>query len=397
MLFKNRLNSYQQLGGGRFDLTGEARAAYLWRCNEVICKKLTQEEFEKGISDNLSILYEVIKRVIESEKISCSLKTKCLDYLERIKSEVIQYSIKNMNLKSLQCVILITLLIIEKNNHSDEVLMKTYPPQYQIMDIFEHLFLNDNWLNLQKLEEICITDFTLRRLIKKYSRPTFQQIAKNQIPESIEYEKNMENLHICVLLGELSLEEILDSEFNLVHLIGITTEMEWADGRYYTPFEFLHHDLVHASNIEYALINDAIKEYSLFYKYLKQKKLTLGEKYDDYIIMLFLIFHESFNTSGILENKTIPTMEDVDAGSSGFIKDVKSWMNPRFFSGLLPPKIKDIENEDEKREKIIPYLNETLEELYKEYQEFIKSQSGGNYYKKYLKYKKKYLLLSNSI
>ncbi len=397
MLFKNRLNSYQQLGGGRFDLTGEARAAYLWRCNEVICKKPAKEEFEKGISDNLSILYEVIKRVIESDKIPCSLKKKSLDYLERIKSEVIQYSIKNMNLKSLQCVILVTLLIMEKNNYSDEVLMKSYPPEYKIMDIFEQLFLSNNWLDLKKIEEICMEEYYLRKILKKFKRPTFQQIARNQIPESIEYEKNMENVRICVLLGELSLEEILDSEFNLVHLIGITTEMEWADGRYYTPFEFFHHDLVHAENIEANITNEGMLEYGLFYKYLKEKKLTLGEKYDDYIIMLFLIFHESFNTAEILENKTIPTMEDVDAGSSGFIKDVKSWMNPRFFEGLLPPKIKDIENEEEKREKIIPYLNETLEELYKEYQEFIKSQSGGNYYKKYLKYKKKYLLLSNSI
>ena len=40
MLFKNRLNSYLT-GGGRFDLTGEARFSYLWRCTDLICKKKT--------------------------------------------------------------------------------------------------------------------------------------------------------------------------------------------------------------------------------------------------------------------------------------------------------------------------------------------------------------------
>ncbi len=383
MLLNHRLN-----GGGRFDLTGKERLAYLWRCDKITCKCKVQTDSEIGISGNLVILFDFVKKVIEGSK--AADKKKYLDLLDQIQTKKAPFTVKILNLKSLQCVILMTMLLIETEKIADDKLMASYPPQFKIKDLFKSLITGNLWLDLDKLEAECLKERQLKQLPKKFPRPTdFMEILKGTTP--VEYCDDIIDVRLAVLLGELSLEEIVESELNFVHLLGITSEMEWADGRLYTPFEFLHHDLVHAENITNSVSPSLINRISNLYKHIKSKKTELGKKYHDFIIILFLLVHESFNIGEVFSMKTIPTMADVSAGSS-FIDTVDNWMNPKFFGGLLPPEIQG------KRDQIIPYLNTSLKDLFELLKKFEEKKGGGNtYYTKYMKYKNKYTQLKNQI
>ncbi len=254
-----------------------------------------------------------------------------------------------------------TLLLIETEKITDDDLMSSYNSSFKIKKVFKSLIKDNLFIDFQKLTDVCLADRTLRNVVKLFDIPTLKEIVHNIIPNSTEYShNNMKNIILSVLLGELSLEEIIESELNFVHLVGITTKMEWADGRLYTPFEFFHHDLVHAYNIMGALGN-IIDELNHLYQYIKLNKEKLGKAYYDIIVILFLLVHESAATYDVLK-MTNPTIRDVGAMVS-FIDNVDNWMNPYFFGGLLPEEIKG------QKDKIISYLNASIDKFMKLWRE----------------------------
>ena len=81
----------------------------------------------------------------------------------------------------------------------------------------------------------------------------FFKLRKNDFEILIQKEnacgiEELKKTRIITLLGVMTLEEILDSEFNHIHYIGFSYKEEWADGRLDTPLEFCHHDIIHAEN-----------------------------------------------------------------------------------------------------------------------------------------------------
>ncbi len=381
MLFNNILR-----GGGRFDLKGESRISYLWRCNQITCKSKTIKEYEDSIQENLETLFDIVGKVINES--TASNKTEYLEYLGKIILDKQPFTIKTLNLKSLQCVILMTLLLIETEKITDDDLMATYNSSFKIKDLFKKLTENNLFIDFNELEKVCVADLILRNLVKLFKLPGIDEIADDLVPNSTEYSnENMKHVRLAVLLGELSLEEIIESELKFIHLVGITTAMEWADGRLYTPFEFFHHDLVHAFNIMGMESNDTTDKLNDLYQYIKSNKEKLGKNYYNIIVILFLIIHESARPY-ILLNHPNPTMNEV-AGGSGFIKNLDNWMNPYFYGGLLPEEIKN------QREKIMPYLNTSINELMKLLREIQSAKSNVSqthecFYTKYIKYKTKY-------
>ncbi len=362
-------------GGGRFDLTGQERLAYLWRCDKITCKCKSKTDYEIGISGNLVILYEVVKKVIESSK--AADKQKYLSLLEQIQAKIAPFTIKILNLKSLQCVILMTLLLIETEKIPDDKLMASYTERFKIKDLFKQLTAGNLFLDLDKLEAECLKDYTLKNIIQKFRQPTLDEMINKVKISGVEYCDDIIDVRLSVLLGELSLEEIIESELNIVHLIGITTEMEWADGNLYTPFEFYHHDLIHANNSVFCTGGN-IPEINKLYKHIKSNKIKLGKKYHDFIMMLFFLIHEACAVeTTILTTKRPLTIIDVAKTSDSSFGKIENWMNPRYYGGLLPPEIQG------KADKFIPYFNTTVTELADLYQQLI-SQKAGGHYSKYL-------------
>ena len=166
---------------------------------------------------------------------------------------------------------------------------------------------------------------------------------------------------IFSLLGELSLLQIIESYANSIYLIGIVTDMAFADGNYYTPYEFMHHDLTHRSNRNIFDKNISINEIK-FINYIKINTiLTYDDKYKIYI-MLFILIHES--VGDVILNKQYIMIESGKSGKSAYeylLTDLNtnflyyyiegtntinsSWTDANFLGGLLPedtfPRVED--------------------------------------------------------
>ncbi len=383
------MDNYLLYGGGKYDLSRKDRQIYKQFIRRLLIKpvsNLTPDEnigFHTSFKHALSILYSVVKKVIIGtyidRHISLEQKTHFFKLLFRItgktyeKSHSIEeltrdprnYSFEYFNIKSLQCVILLTLIDLEikKIKSDSDGLMQTYPSGFELPKLFRAIISND-WTNYEVIKSICLSEDYLRNIVLKFIPQNVFDIMDGKPQETVSYTTNIEKLHIPVFLGELTLEEILESEFMFVHFIGITTESEFADGRHFTPFEYFHHDLVHAQNIDKRITNVWMKIMNAFYKFLKDKhKQTNILQYNSYIVLLFLLIHESTSPdilrSESIENLTIDKIPNVN-----FIRNINNWTNPNFFGGLLPPAIQG------KAQEIMPYLNSNLLKLHREYKDW---------------------------
>ena len=96
-LYKKPLNTLLN-GGGKYDLTGQERTDYLWRCNQLYCSK--NANYDGLIKMNLDKLFEIVKKVIDDivdEKIKTYMQEKLKTIIETEK----EFTITTLNIKSL--------------------------------------------------------------------------------------------------------------------------------------------------------------------------------------------------------------------------------------------------------------------------------------------------------
>ena len=128
--------------------------------------------------------------------------------------------------------------------------------------------------------------------------------------------------------------------------------MGWADGYYYTPFEFMDHDMVHAINRETSGYGQDTLVYSKpFIEYLITNKDIPKDSIDKIVIILFLIMHEDF-FNGDLLNTPVLKSNVLQRIIWDKLLNIKRWTDINNFGGLLPEYIFNNPS------RIIPYLED---------------------------------------
>ena len=377
--YKTKYNELKDLlyGGNDIELHGEAKNEYLTRTYNLMSNVVTDEECFKLLKKNILDLFNIAIKTLESYHKSQTeqLYDEMHPKLQRIMDvDISKPNISMVNVISLQCIIFFT-----------EILRKLYPGKRTDMSNYNTMFnlplvykkLTDiEWDSYDDIYKFIISSHNLRTIaLTNTFTDKWETINCS----------NLKNQMIFVVLGELSLLEILNSLANNIFLVGITTNMEWADGSYYTPFEFMHHDTVHAMNALAVRIQTRLSDIFIRHLILNQKQYEQAV-FDKIILILFLILHENPHPQPDIElNSPI-----IDATGIGIFESIsfrlENWTNINFFGGLLPDKIFDNPNE------IKPYLIDASTTFKNAWDKYFITKEGidsiGKFTEKELSYQK---------
>ncbi len=345
-MFSNIINLR---GGARPYLTDDQHTYYMSGIRQLYSITETgryPDNYHTIIRDYIDLLYEFTRRTIIDfiDELNPVVLQKYFMYFNRIRDIQVDYTIVNLNLKSLQCILLITLLMLEGKDIENEKqhMLKFFPNvKEDILNILFYLLKNEDWLDIN----------TVRNIIKSHT--FFSQLL---------YE-GTDKIFICVLLGNLTIDDIVETIANKILLIGIVTDKTWADNFHLYPFHFMSHDLIHSytitktDSLNVPFIKEFINYVNIKYK---QDKYTLKQ----ITIILFIILHEGINTDPMnllyyaLNHFEILTVDDIKRYIMEFTF-LSKWTNPYFYAGFI----------DE------PY-SITLEE-YKSFPEYYRSSPTG--------------------
>lgn len=373
-------SAFLQHGG---ELTPAERLKYITSCTESVCTRNRSSQ-RKLLQESIDVLFSLVL-----EKINVlpePIKKEMLSGFQRIKALSSVSSLQNLNLISLQIVLLFewktywmnpaykSTYTNEEYTNGCRALLKfpeiwldknrlrkliLEPPQIGYdwrdpdNDRFETYFWQNFRINLKDSKFKFFTGDDKNSLYEMLRRDTLKNIIKGIDEGGCCPVKP--NSFMLVPLGELTIVELLDSFFRRVYLCGIVFGPEYADGTLHTPFEFLIHDIIHADNFMSIVGNsdDTIKLIKAFFEEIKKNQSKMDVSvFDKLMLVLFIVVHESMNIS-MFEGKIVDSLWDLL--SPGFLTDIPNWKNPHFFGGLLPPGM--IEKSDE---EIKTYLKETF-------------------------------------
>lgn len=128
-------------------------------------------------------------------------------------------------------------------------------------------------------------------------------------------------IFLAVILGEMTLSELLIASSNNIYFLGVVSENTNADGYRYNPFLFFYHDIDHSNGdindrqmykpSKISLLNKKIISFiTLYNKRVKEHSIT-KEKYNNIMFWLFLLAHEFPNTIGLLLLKKEENIEEL--------------------------------------------------------------------------------------
>lgn len=338
--------------------------------------------FDIEIENDIEI--EKIKNKHEHIEYLNTYKNKFYEYLQKIfyiinkdNENKMIITLQIFNVISLQCVILLTEIVLfkdfYKNNAYTYSNMQKYPIP-TIITLYNNIKKID-WFNYETIL-LFLKNYDESPEITDEMKRYFGFLPNDLVPVKTNYscpilESN--NPIIYTLIGELSLLQILNSYAHNIYLIGIVTDISYADGRYYTPFEYMHHDIIHKQNrLRITNAEEGTKYEKKFINHLVENESILkrNHKLDKITIILFLLMHESADEF-ILFNKTIEVEAEGDKIYDSLFNDsyllnfirytthpvfiknkndnIKmswkndninmSWKNTKFFGGLLPKEL----------------------------------------------------------
>jgi hypothetical protein len=213
-------------------LTPEARGRLWWQLEQMTCPVREADSHIPFVKSQLQLLYKTAVRTVESyrgkatEAQMATYQTH-LDNIFRDRT----VSFTSLNIKSLQCAMLFTILTIhipnpDTNSYRRYIIDDIYFPLHAIKwDTYEPVlaFIKSkemrylDWLVIDETESPCIPD--------------------------------LKNKAIVVLLGEMTLYELISSMTNDIYFCGLITSIANIDGREGgTPLGFLDHDLGHMAD-----------------------------------------------------------------------------------------------------------------------------------------------------
>jgi hypothetical protein len=334
------------------------------------------EEYSNILIELFNILSEHTTTVLKDKKDLNSNTKQEIEHLEKDLINIIEgfnnhlkqnqiLSLDNYNVFCLQIVILLNKLT-ELKFPTERTDMTHYfqQPMYKINE--EYAEFSEDYTNQTTLYEkvkeskgfisiLGSINFDIRKMKRVLDKPySFEEIKKS-----------------CILcyLGIMSLEELVLSFINEIYLIGITDDLDWADGKELTPFEFVHHDLTHANNRGGQVGYNIINEKKFFEYYEKLPNSTEEEKTVKYqcLLMLFLLIHEHPLYEFLLKKKISKTYTHFYNlnDSNHFVFKLGNWLNFNYFAELLPESLREEIRELNltNPEQIELYINEEAELL----------------------------------
>lgn len=357
-----------QYGGG---LSEEERKDYFWRCKSLQCTT-NPNEFKDSLKQNLKILQDLVKEKLDKtyaevkasgDKEKLSKIEELFDLFkeflgEEFKNKVIHnnngdrpediVTLHRYNAKSLQLVILL--------DHLFYIMNPNWESQYPIESVVTAYknYISDNdtkdrWKNINHLMQDMNIKYNPWNLAFKESQgiyvppiPLYGTESLIRVKTKYGSEKYccplQDKARILVSLGEMTLAELIESMIDEIFLIGIVDDLSWADGKQYTPYEFVHHDLTHASNYETARgyaypLSQEVKQ--IIKQLITNQKLINPATFDTIMVVLFMFIHESREYYKL--NKPLSERHALfySFDFSPFIYDINNWKNPYFYGGLL--------------------------------------------------------------
>lgn len=356
-----------------YSLNKNTREEYFWRCNEMICK--TQEEVKESIKKNLEIIYNITESILISyKKYLTEIKENTYDYndlikaFNKIKSDERDYTLENLNVKSLQCIIIITEISIVTSSKEERDSFDK-----KRIDEFERNYFSNTYMDFDAFYKNMKYDDEFKYLLGEDTKKNYSCCP------------DLKGALIMVPLGEMSLYELVYTLANDIYLIGITTTNQFADGKFMTPYEFVKHDIIHSINRKNTIQNERITlEYEK--KFIDNIHSILNkdnENYSKLMIALFLIMHETFTFELMLGEPQIPFLSFSSIIRNfpeySTFKDpigvLDNWRNINYYGGLLPKEVREGTNKD-----IKDYLNDCFKILKTEWNKFhaVSRASGGS-------------------
>jgi len=375
--YKNKYFNLKNILGG--SLKGDKKKEYIQILHELYEPSEPRKEdkyYSEKLKNILAIAYneslkifnEYIVKIAEPEKTILSKNYDIIykDAIQMIDNNDYNLDIPEFNIRSLQIVILYTELIKNTIEDKTRTNMLNYfqQPSYKI-DMEYNLFLSQ-WTNYKKLFELITKSDGFKDIVyKKSNNYILDMLYKRKSPEILLTYKDITKSRIICYLDYITVKEIIFSYLHEIYYLGINENLDYADGRELTPFEFLHHDITHANNRCVRGCN--IKLEKEFYDYL-EKEIILPEQKKQIYIIFFLLVHESISEYLMETETTIYDSFNFDNLLPEFIPNLQNWLNPNFYNGLLPVNLR----EDEKKIKI--YLFDSFELFKQKWNEFIKEK-----------------------
>ena len=276
-------------------LTPEARGRLWWQLKQMTCPIREADSHIPFVKAQLNLLYNTTVRTIESYR-GKATEAQMAAYQKHLRT-IFRGTVPSftcLNDRSVKCAMLFTKMIKET----------TPEDEYSSYEEERGSYWTEDW---DAPDSSPLRDRKLRGLV-------FQDEHPGCIP-------SCKNKGIVVLLGEMTLYELIWSYANDLYFIGMPTTVQSADGQPFTPLKFIEHDCEHMedrSDIEEVMSDPSFpnefKRDEL--KRRKQRAIENGNvlkclQYirtqpkaveDAVMLFLFLIVHEQFfESSGALE------------------------------------------------------------------------------------------------
>ena len=243
-------------------------------------------------------------------------------------------TIKYYNIKLFQLTLFFTLVVMLTNKFADTTMNRYIQNEPKIQKFFNEVIAR----GIDKIEEIKPEFFPptiYNAIFKDY---TYEDINKNDVI-------------LLSYAGILTIDELIVSNIHKIYYVGVCEEMSYADGRLYTPLEFLNHDLIHYINSN-ECIDNVRSNVDRFYKYISGKR-----ERDELNLILFLILHEAdFPTCSYMKNQNLT--EDVqrritDTILKSAVIGIKRFLNKHDLGELLPHNLVKANSKELVREYIV--------------------------------------------
>ncbi len=273
-------------------LTKEARGRLMWQLNQMTCPSRTAVSHIPFVKAQLKLLYDVAQKTVnfydgKAPAAAIALYKTHLKNIFRDKN----VSFTSLNIKSVQCAILFTKIFTDTASpETTRGLLDS-----GLDDKLYEFYSEKDWDTYAKF-------LTLTNDHMELPYTVFTDEDGDCIP-------NCKNKAIIVLLGEMTLFELLWSLSNDLYFVGLPAQIQFADGNLHTPTTFLEHDLGHMTarldNRSEALRDQENANVKKCLLYINDKSKEIQDA-----VLLFLFLYMHLEVQGDNEALLVPHTAD---------------------------------------------------------------------------------------
>jgi hypothetical protein len=302
--------------------SADERDYYWWRCTELSCPvRGGAPAYVPLLKVHLKVLFEKANATIEASEIAPALKVDCRKKLSSIFRDK-TVTLTSLNVKSLQCAALFT-EILEMQGKVPDPNFTEYRGGPDPKVIYKEA----------KRDPRGFYTFEGCKAFIIASRAYDDLIIDEETGGAVCC-PNLRNKIVCVLLGELTVEEIVRTYADHIYICGLTFDKAYADGFLYTPLEFLHHDVVHASNRRSGrgtASDIGYRRLKTFVNYLDTPNDLTPEQSKACWFMLFMLTHE-VGSEYLMDSARL---SQIVGEGYAYNWILERWKNPNDLGGLL--------------------------------------------------------------